>query len=55
MRAQSLNSQVEAKAIRISSVRVLNDIESLLASKDNWEMMRAARTKGVILSLACTQ
>jgi len=43
MRAQSLNSQVEA--IRISSLRALNDRESLLASEDNWEMLRAACTK----------
>ena len=40
MRARSLNPQVEA--IRISSLRALNDSESLLASEDNWEMLREA-------------
>ena len=43
MRAHSLNLQVEA--IRISSLRALNDRESLLASEDDWEMLRAACVK----------
>ena len=40
MCAHSVNLKVEA--IRISSLRALNDSESLLASEDNWEMLREA-------------
>jgi hypothetical protein len=43
MRAHSLNSQVEA--IRISSLRALNDSESLLASENHWEMLQEACVK----------